>query len=33
MVVTCRKHRLDNDAINARVLLAVENRRIARSFA
>jgi replicative DNA helicase len=33
MVVTCRKHRLDNAAINNRVLLAVENRRIARSFA
>lgn len=33
MVVTCRKHRLDDEAMNARVLLAIENGRVARSFA
>jgi replicative DNA helicase len=33
MVVTCRKHRLDDDARDARVLLAIENGRVARSFA
>jgi len=28
MVVTCRKHRLDDDAMNARVLLQVQNGRV-----